>query len=51
MKADRLETDLIHRLQFEIPLRPAHGDRITERSLEAHEQRSDDTPRRGIGNS
>ena len=51
MKVDRMETTSIRRPQFKIPLRLAHGDRITERSLEAREQCSDDTPGRGVGNS
>ncbi len=37
LKAGRMETDPIHQ--------------TVERSLETHEQRSHDTPRRGIGDS
>ena len=51
MKVDRMETAPIHRPQFEIPLRPAHNNENTERGLETHEQCSDDTPRRGVGDS
>ena len=51
MRVDSMETDHIHRPQFEIPLRPAHANENTERELETHEQCSDDTPRRGIGDS
>ena len=51
MKVDRMETDHIHRPQFEIPLHLAHDNENTERGLETHEQRSDDTPRRGTSDS